>query len=911
MFSTSFSNARRSRGSLAAEPDLRLRAQSRRLLPPGHRADLVERALLLGRLDEMGPTRLTVILGPAGYGKTTLLAQWWRRLKAQRVKVAWYTVSEADSEPNSFLRTLVMSLAVAGIGIADATRRVIFDAEPDVALDAILLELEKTDQPTVIILDDFDKVDRPSISRLVGKLAEDMAENFQLVLSGRRKPSLAFSRHRASGSARIVEPNELRLTDHELSCALGLAIDSPELRSIADATEGWPVAVQLYRFWHRRMGCTNAVPHFNGQAMEVADFLAEQVFAVLSRIQQEVLEDLSILEYIEPTLADHVRQASDSATHLHELAESLPGLMQQSYPEGEPAYRLHPLVADFARDKLKRSPGRVCQLHCNAAEWMWAHHRYAAAIHHAVRSGREGPLRAMVDSLPFFEVFLACGVGELRAILREIPDVFGKTLPRIQLAIALTHLKTGFIDEARMMLQRICEQIGTSCAPAPADTRLQLDILAMKLLFSTYVDGILAPLQTYIDKIRALAVDIPVMLAWCENALIVMHQGRGEIESARKSLTLAKEAYATGVAQYASTQMLVHELLLGLAQGELQETNEKCRVLLRRPSSELIAERCLSGMSRMCIAAIDYERSYRLSAADKVRVAIDEYGEGEAWFDLYAIAFPVIVDATYRRHGLVAANQHLVALQERLQLRGMRCVNGLLRCLQVLYHLRGGEVATAARLAGDYGIECAAGRAVGAVPWRQRDIALKTAVTLALGHCDYDKAQAIASHMIEEGRIGERCGTHIKGLVLSALVHEGRGDSEGADSALTAAIRLAYPQRYVAQFAEEGMALVPLLKRAFARERSSPEGHHVAAICSAIEGADRANILTDREAEIVAHLADGASNKMIARKLGLTDNTIKFHLKKIYVKLGVAGRKAAASRSARASQKTDRSCETR
>jgi len=135
----------------------------------------------------------------------------------------------------------------------------------------------------------------------------------------------------------------------------------------------------------------------------------------------------------------------------------------------------------------------------------------------------------------------------------------------------------------------------------------------------------------------------------------------------------------------------------------------------------------------------------------------------------------------------------------------------------------------------------------------------------------------------------------LKGRVLAALAIDA-DDPVAARTELTEALGLAGPEGFVAVFAEEGEAVAPLLARVLADE---PPGHlrrHAEAVARALTlGRRQVNALNEREAQIVAHLAQGASNKLIARRLGLTENTIKFHLKKVFAKLGVTSRKAAAA----------------
>ncbi|WP_037507318.1 helix-turn-helix transcriptional regulator, partial [Rhizorhabdus wittichii] len=185
--------------------------------------------------------------------------------------------------------------------------------------------------------------------------------------------------------------------------------------------------------------------------------------------------------------------------------------------------------------------------------------------------------------------------------------------------------------------------------------------------------------------------------------------------------------------------------------------------------------------------------------------------------------------------------------------------------------------------------------------WRERDTMRLALGRLAMERGAFDRAAGLAARAIAAGEAGDRLGTRIRGSILLGLARDRGGDADGADDALREAVRLSYPEGYVAPFAQEGRSIVPLLQRAIGKG-SVIEQRLLAQVARAIEREREfaaPDALSNREAEIVAHLADGASNKVIARRLGLSDNTIKFHLKKVYAKLGVSSRKAAAAAAAK------------
>lgn len=877
---------------------VRSRSGGRRLLPPTQHVALCERRLVLRSLDVARSGRLTIVIGPPGYGKTTALAQWHARLVDQAVKVAWYSASESEREPAEFLRMLALALEAGGIDPGDAARRAIADGATATALDAIVLGLEQAATPAVIIIDDFERIDHPPVTRLLAELIEALPEDVHLTLAGRRKPTLAVSLLRMQGGVRTIEPDELRLDRAELAAALDLPEDAAELDPIGDQTEGWPVAVQLYRLWRERIGGGAAMPRFGGHASEVADYLAEQVLGALPAAHRQLLSDLSILDIAEASISDHVRDATDSAALLSEVAALLPSLVQQSVLDGEIAYRLHPLLSDYAHGRMLLTPGRAALLHNRASEWLWKQQQFAAAIRHAVQSQDEAGTIARLEQLPFLEIFLAYGVAELRLIMREIPTALATGVPRIRLMNTLILFKSSFYLEAERMRQAIEKDFGS--AETESGRRLHRDSAALALLFRIHIDGPSIDYRPMIDRVRALAPQEPLMWSWCDNTLLVIQQQRGDLFQAHQALARARHSYRlSGVIEFAELNLIIHDLIFDLAHGRLRAVQELATAVQRRPPVQRFGEQWQHAMAKIATAAVDYERSFRAQSAEVMRMALVEFGEGEAWYDQYAIALPVMIDVTYRRHGLDEARQEIARLWSTLARRGLYCLEGLIRAVEMTLALRAGALDVALPLAAGCRAAVIAGQA-GGVPWRERDWASRALVGLALAQGDSDEAARIAGIMREDGRQGERLGTLVAAHILHARALDHAGQADAADETLREAVRLAYPEAFVAPFAAEGRAIVPLLRRAVGSDQTTLDQRHVAAVLRAIDGERQfaaPDALSDREAEIVAHLAEGASNKLIARRLGLSDNTIKFHLKKVYAKLGVASRKAAVARA--------------
>jgi LuxR family maltose regulon positive regulatory protein len=884
----------------AEAPDLAAvrppRAGRNRLAPPVQLTPLIERDLVLRSLDVARAGRLTQLIGPPGSGKTTVLAQWRRRLLAMGVAVAWYTASEREREPRAFLHMLARALDAAGLDMASTGLLDTPDADPAAALDAILLKLETAAVELVLVVDEYDRVETAPVAAIIEALIETAPETTHLVIGARRRPSLAVSVLRAQGVVRTIDAGELRFSREELANLLHLPEEAPDLEVIAERTEGWPVAVELYRLWRRRRGGDDSLSAlFSGQVAEVADYLTEQVFATLEPAQQALLTDLCVFSYIEPDLSDHVRQRSDSAGLLRSVDAALPGLVEHGLSEAEPVYRFHPLLIDYARSRAEMATGDANGRRLRAAAWFERRGRYVEALQQLQAAADSAALAGLMRRIRPLHVFLAQGASELRAILRECPPDLLSAHPRLQLMAALAHFKSGFFIEAAAMLEAVKARTADFASEPFGDTAaLQMEGRALELLFSAYVEGAETRAEPWVEALAAVSTDEPLMWAWSENIMIVIHEERGDLAASREAIARTRAIYRThGMLRYADMSLINHDLLLALAQGQMRQAADLAAVSRRVQLGELSSDVPVIAMARIAQAAVEYERRYVEAAADAARQGLEQFGEAETWGEPYAIAHEVIADVAWRRGGITGVRRFIEEARLRVRRIGVRSADRFLGALLAGYLARAGELQEAEPLMLEL-LERRARWAAGApCAWRERDAAAVSLARWRLARGERAEAAAVADELTAEAESGGRMRSAAKGLVLAALART----EDAGKTRLERALEFAQPEGLVAVFAEEGEALLPLIE-AIAVEESSPPPlrRHAESVLRALNLGRRApNALNEREAQIVAHLAEGASNKLIARRLGLTENTIKFHLKKVFAKLGVTSRKAAAA----------------
>ncbi|TPE64951.1 hypothetical protein FJQ54_00455 [Sandaracinobacter neustonicus] len=870
-------------GSAAVQsPPGERRYLSRRLMPPVQAVELQPRDLILRSLDVARRGRMTLLLAPAGYGKTSVLDLWFQRLKAAGQRVVWLSASENEREPFRFLQMLVLALEAAGVDPGDDARRAMGDGTPAALLDSLLFGLERQHEPLVIIVDDYDHVDHPPITQLVQELIAALSPSVHFVLGARRKPALPIALLRSQGDVRVIEAQELRFSAAEISSMLGDNGLAGELGELQKQTEGWPVALQLYRLWRdgRRAGAP--APPFGGYASEVADYLAEQIFAGLPDELQKLLADLSLFGLVDMGFSDHVRDANDSGRLLEQAVLALPGLIQRSMADGELAYRMHPLIADYARTRLMLEPGRSGLLYRRAAGWMWQHGQYQDAVRLTVQSKDARALSDLLAQLDFLGLFLARGSSELRAILGELPSAVIAETPRLKLLRSLVLFKEGFLLEAEQLRAQVAEA-------APAGVSWEREYRALGAMYAVHMLGESSTAEARIAELDAMADPPPYLKGWAENLRLPLQEQSGDLDRMQVSLENARHSYAaTDDYRNADLYLEIHSLTLDLARGNYRDARERIGLIERRPPARLVGERCLHAMAKMAAAHVDYQRGYKVNSAETMRIGLFEFGREEAWHVQYATALPVIADAAFRRQGLSAVEAEFTGFRIVLERRGQTSVAPLMAALELLFMARAGEL--------DAPID------VGETAcWRTREYRLQANAVRALANNDWEAARVSAEALVADAAGSGRLGGQVKGQVLMSRASELGGMRTEALTSLREAVRLALPEMLIAPFAEEGRAMNALLAALLEWPVSEMERRHLQQIQRSLAAERQLSSpdeLTDREAEILAHLADGASNKLIARRLGLTDNTVKFHLKKIFTKLGVSNRKAAVARAA-------------
>ncbi len=405
--------------------------------PPPPSWGSLARPRLLARLDEGRSRRLTLLVAPAGYGKTTLLGQWVsRQAEGERV---WCTLEEREADLYSFLTRL--SAALAPI-LPQAVARVReFLADPQAGLDPVLpllLEgLAALNHPLVLILDDVQYVEKSAeVLKALDRMLGHAPSHLHLILSTRREPPLpSISRLRAAGQVFELTAEELRFTPAEVArlfaTVFNLPLDEETTAQLAKRTEGWAAALQLAYQAGVRYGPAEAkriLRRFGGTTRRLYDYLARVVLEGQPEEVRSFLRRTSILEHLEPALCDALLERDDSLAVLAYLERS--GLFTLPDDLARTSYRYHLLFREFLHRRLMEVEGRetVRRLHRRAAAWLLERGDDERAFTHLLEAEDYEAAAELLHPLGK-QLFAASRYQLLEDWLKQFPTTFTTTHP--------------------------------------------------------------------------------------------------------------------------------------------------------------------------------------------------------------------------------------------------------------------------------------------------------------------------------------------------------------------------------------------------------------------------------------------------------------------------------------------------
>jgi len=875
-----------------------------KLKAPLRHAREVPREALLCCLDDVLNAKVTLIHAPAGYGKTTCLGMFQKRMYDQGTVTAWLTLDTYDSGLFQFLHYLMESFRAAGFlssyDIPDLSRESSIASESEIG-GAVVTALGKCQGPHVIILDDFHRAQSEEGSHFLNYLIQSVPDNIHLVISTREMPSdIPLADLRLHDDLLVVDHKQLRFSESEIHDYLDYFVSTEQdlnwALELLKRTEGWPVALQVVRRWLKEgTSISETVKQLSGRTIDLSDYFIEQVFNTLSDDSRNFLLLTSILERVNGDIGNQLYESDGGWELLRELESR--EMFVQPVNQDRSWYRYHRLFSEFLQERLRRTPGvDLSILHERAARWFADNGEMLLAIQHALTADDAGLCAEILEALGGWRFVLQGHVELVQKVLDKVDRTLLADYPRLWLADFFLRARVGDVSAMEYEIAAF----DARWLADSADESIRADSVIVKTLVRRYTDqevttGEILELENLEWALDQSAISIDATRC---NLLCYLYRETGRLEESLQAGDRAITCLRSMGSIWGEAFIYFHEGQTCYFQGRMRDAESLYLQGYEIAVGTFGETSDLAAIASAFLAQLSYEKN-RLKDAEKyLERALPHIERADAWIDVYLAAYltrlkldyaaldPAAITKTASRARSTAINRGLGRLESLIgsQLEKLRLQEGQ----------TGGGIAQVAESTGTYG------------PYQF--VAAEVRVRRLLAAGELEAAEKLA---VEQSNRAKEMGytlIQISLLALLAKTQFQRGDLFSARSSFELALSASISEGIKRVFIDEGTIIRDLVRELSGsaefwrgnRLRDAFLSELMAQIDEdSSSGMQEPQLLSPRERQVMRHIMQGESNRETAEALELSVNTVKFHLKNVFEKLGVSSRKEAVTAATR------------
>jgi LuxR family transcriptional regulator, maltose regulon positive regulatory protein len=865
---------------------------------------LIDRGDLLAALDRAAERKVTIILAPAGSGKTCLLRAWADR-PGQRHRLAVMQVQRDQHDAQQFWLALLDAVRHAS---ATAGRAEPPAATPDfnapVMVDRVLSELAGACGGITLVIDDLHELTSPEALSQLTRLLTNLPPHVHAILTTRHDVRLRLHQLRLAGELAEIRAADLRFTEREtrmLLDASGIALPEAGAALLHQRTEGWAAGLRLAVIsLAGHPDPERFVAEFSGSDRTVAEYLIAEMLERQPPDVQDLLLRTSLLDRVNGELADVLTGRPGSERILLSLEDA--NAFVESLDPQRTWFRYHHLFGDLLRLELRRTlPAEVPALHRRAAGWFTLQGQVVEAIRHTQAAG-DWPDAARLLADRSFSLTLDGQAQTMQALVRAFPP--GADYPELALVRAMGDLAQGRLDEAAAHLT--VAEAHAETAPPDRQRRLRVAIASLKLSLARRRGH----LASVIEQVRFLASpvtgqsDEDIALDSDLRAVALMNLGTAEAWSLglpdaerhlREGAVLAREIGRPYLEVGCLAQLSFAYIFHGAAMPKIHPfaiTQARCREAIA------LAEGYGWGAEPVIAPA--------LMTLAGTMVFLGEFDEGERWLrrteqalqtdtgpDIRLLLHQtagILHAGRGRRHEALeefGAAEHLASQLEGSQALASQ-VTGWLLATQARLGLPGEARASLVALDDE---RASSGEIRNA----------RAVICLAEG----DPAGALGAVREVLDGTAPVLGyvTVVEADLLAGLAYRELGDQRAANQAAERALALAESDRLVLPFAiTDSRELLEALPR-----HETAHAALLADILDVLHGSSPAATeqsslppteeLSPGELRVLRYLPTNLSRPEIAGELSVAPSTVSTHVRSIYAKLQVRDRSSAVQRA--------------
>jgi len=887
-----------------------------KFIAPIGRSKIVTRRRLLESSKDNREPKLTLIAAPAGFGKTTLLIEARETLLADGYLVPWISLGADDCSVSSLLRNIVEAIRYAIPTFGARTARIIdgisrFDVTR--TLSDLIEDIRDAAAPLILILDDYHCVSGGETDELIELLLNLAPENFQMIVASRTRPQFGLAALRVREELREVTPVHLRFDLSEASEFLleirKLGLNSGQIEKIHEHSEGWVAGLQLaslsLRDPNRRDGF---IESFSGSLQDIADYLASDVLNQQPKAVQEFLLRTSVSDRINGDLAAYLTGDANAQQMLEDIERD--GLFVTPLDQERAWYRYHQLFHEFLLAELRRRhPGELVGLYRKTAIWFEKENMSREAVEYGLLAGDFAMVTTLVEQQSWIEL-MAGRMPQVIAWIRRIPDDVRNENPKLLylLGTALYHANSA--DESAEVLGAMVSLIDRNEASAESDEHRYLR--EQTRLLSAGIAIARDDPHTIVD----LLSDEFYFLSDFERGLACNFRGYafselGAFGRAAKTLSEARRYHLLAGSEFGAIYSECFLALTDFSNGNL----DHCFSRFSPDSTSFSEEKYIAPIPQVIQGIVLYQWNRIDEALECLQPNLPLIGE-VGFTKLLVFGYTALA----RISGLRGDHRAAMRCYDLIAAVGARWGTpyerhqALVVGGRIAYLLQVGRLNEALDHALINEIDVDADTL--SLPSQWERLPCRNALTWARLQIATGRPEVTLPVLAQLRQLAIE--SHWGMRVLECYILEARArflqDNTKARSLIDEALAIAAPNHSVRCFVDEGREIDSLLldlrqgeienwspsKRRFLEDITVSIATETGAINRAIINDRNATPgliepLSDRECNILALIASGSTNNAISTTLFISLNTVKWHLKNIFGKLGVSNRTSAVA----------------